>query len=178
MKFANIFILSTGRCGSTTFARACNHFTNYSSGHETRTSKLGIERFAYPSFHIESDNRLSWLLGRLDREYGNKAFYVHLTRDVESTAASFAKRKGGIIAAYQGAGIMMGCKEKDQRLIAKDYIDTVNENIKQFLSNKTNKMDFRLENATEDFDRFCLLISAQGDLEEATNEFNITHNAS
>jgi len=77
--YTNIFVLSTGRCGSTTFYKACSHFSNYTSGHETLSSKLGIQRFAYPAFHIESDNRLSWLLGRLDTEYGNSAFYVHLT---------------------------------------------------------------------------------------------------
>ena len=176
--YSNIFILSTGRCGSTTFHKACSHFTNYTSGHETRSSKLGIDRFSYPSFHIESDNRLSWLLGRLDREYGDSAFYVHLTRNTDDTAASFAKRKGGIMAAYQGMGIIMGCKETDQRLIAKDYIDTVNENIKLFLSDKTNKMNFRLERAEQDFTQFCLAISAQGNLQDALGEFSIAHNAS
>jgi len=176
--YPNIFVLSTGRCGSTTFFKACSHFTNYSSGHETLSSQLGIDRFSYPSFHIESDNRLSWLLGRLDREYGNSAFYVHLTRDVERTAASFAKRKVGIMNAYQGMGIIMGCKETDQLKIARDYIDTVDTNIKLFLSDKTHKMNFRLERAKEDFTRFILSVNAQGNLQEALNEFDVAHNAS
>ena len=176
--YSNIFVLSTGRCGSTTFHKACCHFTNYTSGHETRTSRLGIDRFSYPSFHIECDNRLSWLLGRLDREYGNSAFYVHLTRNIDDTASSFAKRKGGIMRAYQGMGILMGCKETDQRKIAEDYIDTVDENIKLFLSNKTNKMNFRLERAEQDFTRFCLAVGAQGNFQGALGEFSISHNAS
>lgn len=176
--YSNIFVLSTGRCGTTTLHKACCYLTNYTSRHETRSSKLGIDRFSYPAFHIESDNRLSWLLGRLDREYGNSAFYVHLTRNLEDTAASFAKRKGGIMAAYTGMGIIMGCKESDQLKIARDYIDTVDQNIKQFLSKKTNKMNFRLERAKEDFFRFCGSISAHGNLQGAVGEFDISHNAS
>jgi len=178
MIFSNVFILSTGRCGSTTFAKACEHFTNYSSGHETRTHLLGSSRLAYPSLHIESDNRLSWLLGRLDEKFGDTAFYVHLTRNVSDTAKSYAKRKGGIMAAYQGTGIIMHCTEDDQYQVASDYIDTVTKNISLFLSNKSHKMNFQLEHAKEDFVRFYLQISAQGDIQKALQEFEVTHNAS
>ena len=118
------------------------------------------------------------MLGRLDREYGNSAFYVHLSRHINDTAASFAKRQGGIMEAYQGKGIIMGCKETDQRKIAEDYIDTVNSNIKLFLSDKTHKMNFRLEHAQEDFTQFYLAVSAQGSLQDALSEFSIKHNAS
>jgi hypothetical protein len=44
----NVFVLCTGRCGSTTFARACRHMTNYGVGHESRIGKLGEERLAFP----------------------------------------------------------------------------------------------------------------------------------
>ena len=176
--FSNVFILCTGRCGSTTFIKACNHATNYSVGHETRTGLIGNDRFSYPAFHIEADNRLSWLLGRLDKAYGNSAFYVHLTRDTEAVVESFAKRRGGIMEAYVGMGILMGCREQNAVVIARDYIDTVNSNIEHFLSNKTNKMKFRLENAKDDFVRFSLLTQLQGDLSSALNEFDFKHNAS
>jgi hypothetical protein len=176
--FENVFVLSTGRCGSTTFARACAHFNNYTSGHETRSHFLGSKRFAYPSFHIESDNRLTWLLGRLEKEYGDAAFYVHLTRNLDDTAKSFAKRDGGIMAAYQGDGIIMGCKETNQYDIACDYVNTVNENIRLFLKDKTNKMNFSLEHGKRDFERFIQEIEAKGNLEGALGEFEALHNAS
>lgn len=86
----NVFILNAGRSGSKTFARACDHITNFTSAHESRSGLLGEGHFAYPDNHIESDNRLAWLLGRLDRKYGDRAFYVHLTRDVGPVAASWA----------------------------------------------------------------------------------------
>ncbi len=176
--FSNIFVLCTGRCGSTTFVKACKHLSNYTAGHETRTGLIGRERFAYPAFHIEADNRLSWLLGRLDKIYGNSAFYVHLTRDPEDTAASYAKRKGGIMAAYQGMGILMKCKEKNARVVARDYVDTVNTSIEFFLSDKSHKMLFQIERAKDDFERFAHLVGARGDLKSALKEFDVMHNAS
>ncbi len=44
----NVFVLTTGRSGSLTFAEACRHISNYSSGHETRVGLIGAERLAYP----------------------------------------------------------------------------------------------------------------------------------
>lgn len=176
--YKNIFVLNTGRCGSTTFSQACRHFNNYTSGHETRSRFIGDIRFSYPAHHIEADNRLSWLLGRLERTYGDDAFYVHLERDAESTARSYAKRKGGIMAAYRGSGIIMGCRETDPFAIAMDYVDTVTENIRFFLKNKSNKVNFRLENAESDFLQFTTMVGAKGNLDRALAEFDVKHNAS
>ena len=64
----NIFILNTGRCGSTTFIKACEHIKNYTCAHESLLTEIGAQRFNYPQDHIEADNRLSWLLGRLDEK--------------------------------------------------------------------------------------------------------------
>lgn len=177
-RFRNVFILSTGRCGSTTLAKAASHFSNYSSGHETLTNQLGEARLNYPDFHIESDNRLSWLLGRLDQKYGDDAFYVHLTRNPEETAASYAKRPHGIMGAYQGMGILMGLRDGDQLEVSLDYVNTVNKNIEIFLRNKSHKMDFRLENAKKDFSRLVRKIQAEGDMNSAFQELEIRHNSS
>jgi hypothetical protein len=87
----NIFILSTGRCGSTTFIEACKHISNYSSAYESRIGCLGPDRLAYPDNHIEADNRISWFLGRLDKVFGRDACYIHLMRDVTETAKVIQK---------------------------------------------------------------------------------------
>ena len=79
LMFSNIFVLRRGRCGSTIFSKACTHFTSHTSGDESKNSLLGHDRFAYPAFHIEVDNRLSWLLGRLGKQYGDTAFYRFCT---------------------------------------------------------------------------------------------------
>ncbi len=86
----NVFILNTGRCGSYTFHEACSHIKNFTSGHESRSTILGPNRLDYPENHIESDNRLSWLLGRLDKKYGDNAYYVHLLRNEKDLVYSFA----------------------------------------------------------------------------------------
>ena len=177
--FENVFILSTGRCGSLTFAKACNHFTNYTSEHESLSGELGKKRFEYPLNHIESDNRLSWFLGKLNRYYGNNAFYVHLKRDKVMTAQSFEKRSDrGIMSAYQKPGILIGSNEADMFKVALDYVETVNSNIEYFLSDKDNKMDFYIENPEKYFEKFINNIGAKGKLDKAFNEFKIKHNKS
>lgn len=176
----NIFVLSTGRCGSTTFARACEKIDNFSSSHESKSNHLGLERFSYPENHIEIDNRLSWLLGRLDQAYGNDAFYVHLKREDYLVAKSFTKRyERGIIKAYRGGGIIMGLDENsDPMRVSLDYCQTVNENIALFLKDKTHKMEFNLESYIQDFRKFWNLINAKGDYQDALAEFSVNHNAS
>jgi len=176
----NVFILNTGRCGSLTFIKACQHISNYSCAHESRTGLLGHARLQYPDDHIEADNRLSWFLGKLDRKFGNDAIYVHLKRDLDQTAISYSRRlfPGGIIPAYR-SGILLFMPDNIPVIsVAQDYCDTVNSNIELFLKDKDSKMEFRLENARQDFVIFWKMISAEGDLDAAMNEFNIHHNAS
>jgi len=173
----NIFVLCTGRSGSVTFINACSHITNYSSGHETRSGLLGEERLNYPGNHIEADNRLSWVLGRLEEKYGNNAIYIHLTRNSTEIAESFEKRfDSGIIAAYSKV-ILLGSDSKNEPIqFCMDYVNTINANIKSFLKNKTNKMEFRLENAKDDFKIFWKMISAEGSLDAAIAEWDVKYN--
>ncbi len=175
----NVFILNSGRCGSTTFIKACQHITNYSAAHESLLNKTGTQRFNYPENHIEADNRLSWLLGRLDEHFPDNVLYVHLSRNKNEVAASFSKRIDfGILKAYE-QGILM----HEQHLlpaqdIAQDYIETVESNIKLFLKEKTNKINISLETVKKDFPRFWDKIGAEGDLNQAINEWKINYNAS
>lgn len=175
----NVFILNSGRCGSTTFIKACQHITNYTSAHESLSTETGCLRLNYPADHIEADNRLSWLLGRLDSQYANNAIYVHLTRNNKDVAKSFSKRINfGILKAYE-QGILM----HEQHLlpaqgIAEDYIETVESNIKLFLKDKSNKIDVSVETVKTDFTKFWYMINAEGDIEKALEEWDTKHNAS
>lgn len=174
----NVFILSAGRSGSQTFARACDHITNYTSAHESRSGLLGEAHFDYPDNHIESDNRLSWLLGRLDRRFGDRAFYVHLTRETRPVAASWAKRAHtGMMNAYRYAILWHCPKDATPLEVALDYCDTVEQNIRLFLRDKESRMDFPLEAARERFPEFWRRIGAEGDLAAALAEFEVRHNA-
>lgn len=173
----NVFILCTGRCGSTTFIRACGHLDNYTAGHETR-SMPGPERFAYPADHIEADNRLSWMLGRLHRQFGDQAFYVHLRRDPTAVATSYNKRwamGGTIIQAYDRSIL-----RSDERslAVAEDMVDTIEANIEHFLATvpDSRTMTLDLETVSEHFPDFLERIDADGDRHAATGEWSRLHN--
>jgi len=179
-----VFILCAGRCGSTTFIKACKHIKNYTSSHESLSRNYGQDRFNYPENHIEADNRLSWHLGHLDGIFGDKPLYVHLKREKEKVAQSYLKRfyySGSIMAAFCD-GIRMLQKEelsKEMQLqVCYDYIDTVDTNIIHFLSDKSNVLTIELENVKKDFPSFWKRVAAQGNLEEAMEEFEKKYNSS
>ena len=184
MRRPNVFVLCTGRCGSVTFVRAASHINNYTAGHESRTALAGPARFEFAPGHIEADNRLSWLLGRLDRAYGKSACYVHLQRDPLATARSFLRRwDRGIMRAYR-TDILMGAAKReypsddDKLAYCLDYCDTVNRNIELFLQDKPQQMSFRLETAESDWGRFWDWIGAEGDKAAAVAEWRQRYNAS
>jgi hypothetical protein len=152
--------------------------TSHTAGHETRIGLIGDERLAYPPDHIEADNRLSWLLGRLGDRYGDDAYYVHLTRDARATAESFAARYGrGIMRAYR-TGIIHRTSEATEPLdMALDYVHTVDRNIAAFLEGKPHVKAVRLEHAKDDFRVFWDWVGASGDLDAALAEWDIKHDA-
>lgn len=180
-----VFVLSTGRCGSVTVATACSHLANYTTGHESRGARLGPERTEFPDQHIEVDNRLTWLLGRLARRYdGTDVLYVHLRRDPEAVARSFLKRwggpqKAGILRAYAHGILQRGPEWPEERRIdvCRDYVETVTANIETFCAARPS-MTIWLEHAVEEFPVFLDRIGAEGDVQTAVAEFKVRHNAS
>lgn len=180
-----VFVLTTGRSGSKTFAEACRHITNYTSAHESRTGRWGHDRLAYPDQHIEVDNRLSWHLGELDERYGDTATYVHLRRASEAVIASHLRRwdlrwRGGITRAF-AHGILMhpGRYDEDERHGVTAYlVATVEANIRLFLKDKTRVVPVHMESAVTDFDAFWDAIGAAGDRAAARAEWAVRHNAS
>lgn len=175
--FKNVFVLSTGRTGTLTLTRACQHIKNYSCSHESRSRLLGESRLAYPDCHIEIDNRLVWMLGRLDQKFGRDAFYVHMKRNPEATAKSYFNRRYDnitILPAYQ-RGILKRLDRANMDT-ARDMIETVNRNIATFLKDKPNQMEFNLESAEIDMTRLFDFIGADVDEEAALKEFETRHN--
>ncbi len=174
----NVFVLSTGRSGSHTFVAASSHMTSHTAGHETRIGFIGEDRLAYPPDHIEADNRLTWLLGRLQDRFGDDAYYVHLTRDDTETAQSFVARYDrGIMHAYRTGIINRPSPDIEPLTMALDYVHTVERNIAAFLAGKPHTMVVRLENAKEDFRAFWDWIGATGDLDAALAEWDVRHDA-
>lgn len=180
----NVFVLTTGRTGSTTFAKACSHIRNFSSGHESLCHKLGDERLDYPKYHIEVDNRLCFFLGLLDRKYGDNALYVHLQRDIREIADSFNKRWHGnrsIIYAYAQAINYLNIENlshSQKMQVCIDYVNATNANIDLFLKDKTNVIKMNLTTIVDDFKVFWDKINAQGSIINAIEELSVKYNSS
>ena len=175
-----VIVLGTGRCGTTTFVRACQHLTNYTAGHETRAHLIGPDRFAYPDQHVEADNRLSWFLGELGQRFPD-AHYVHLLRDREEVARSYLNRWGtkSIIRPF-GQAIVMHWEEWSERErleVCRFYVDTVTANVDAFLEGRAFTTMW-LHEARESFPAFLDRIGAEGDLPAAAAEWAIRHNRS
>jgi hypothetical protein len=150
---------------------------------------LGGPRLHYPDNHIEVDNRLSWMLGRLGEAYGAAAFYVHLKRQEDGVVESICRRIGdrfdkmeldvarrqGIVVAHKL--VLMGAPGASVADLARDYVRTVDANIAAFLASMPRKMEFRLEEARADFPRFWGAIVAEGDLAAATAEWETRYNS-
>lgn len=191
-----------------TFARACEHITNYTCGHESRVTKLGGSRFDYPEDHIEIDNRLAWFLGDLEERFGPTPYYVHLVRDKNAVAKSYEQRmhrsprtlvdlwyprtsvrrvlralrgedKRSMSAGFLHSVLCMTGGEPSLRLRACEFLaDTINKNIAQFLRDKPRVMTVHIERATTEYLQFWQWIKAEGDLGAALSELTVRHNSS
>jgi hypothetical protein len=189
-----------------TFAEACGHMTNFTSGHETRSRTYGDERFAFRDQHIEVDNRLSWFLGGLHERFPD-ARYVHLIRDPEAVAASYLARwnrhppprvknparplgalRRRLHSKHPGPGIMhtfahsiVGLNrpwpEEERADVARFLVATVTSNVDHFLRDKPSMTVMLGPDVKTEFTAFWRWIDARGDLDGALAEWDVRHNA-
>lgn len=162
-----IFVLSTGRCGSTTLAKACSHITNFTSGHETNRGRVSL---VYKDQHIEIDPHLTFNMPALKQLYP-EAFFVRLWREKEACVKSLSKRGSmrrlWIPHAYQ----KKEATAEDALLAAEYFYEFFNGIIKKFTA-----FDIQMENFREDFKSFWQIIGAEGNLEQALNELVVKYN--
>jgi hypothetical protein len=180
-RIGNVFVLGTGRCGTTTFMRACRHVRNFTTAHESRVNAIGELRLDYPPGHIEADNRLSWFLGRLEERYGDEAFYIHMLRDEEAVARSYLKRwksDHSIIYGYRTAIVPNPDPAIPPLEVVLDLCRTVNANVRAFLRGKAHAETVHLETAEADFARVWDRAGFEGDRAAALGEWRIPYNAS
>ncbi len=186
-----------------TFARACEHISNYTADHESRVSAHGAARLDYPDDHIEVDNRLAFFLGPLAERFPD-ARYVHLVRDTEATARSFLARwrvnpppprpsgrlarlrwqmqvqhpRANLMSAFAHGLLMRGKPWPTRRRIevSRFLVETMNANIRTFLETRPHII-VNLETVDDDFPEFWRWIGAVGDLDAALDEWTVRHNA-
>jgi hypothetical protein len=182
----NIFVLSTGRCGSTAFSKACEHITNYTTGHESRYRYLGPARFAFPDDHIETDFRLAYHLGQL-HSYFPDAFYVHLKRDRVAVARSYIRKYFKRPSPYGQGRAWYEIysrplpEEKTIPYVMLGMVDAINANIEHFLEGDAGAgmgfIPIEIEDIATTFTLFWRGIGAEGDIDAALAEFDKNHNA-
>lgn len=166
-----VFVLTTGRAASTTFAEAASLIDGMTAGHETHRAMVE-GRLDYPDNHIESDNRLVWFLGSLDRLYDDAdTFYVYLHREPERVARSYLERwhiTVSVVRAFYHGILMHKNKPDAERALAacRLFVSTVDDNIRFFLKNRQNWAEVRLDSLETDFFHFMDNAGLQGDREK------------
>lgn len=175
----NVFVLCTGRCGSMTISKAFSHATNYTAGHETEA--CSFYPLAYPDNHIEVDNRLAWMLGDLDYKFPD-AKYVHLLRNQDEVARSFAGRAdfpGASVRGFGGGILGLGDGFAEQRYeVAKRMWEVKNANISEFIRHHLfYQLSVWLHELTDELPRIWEWLGCEGDLDAAVAETRVRYNA-
>jgi hypothetical protein len=180
-----VFVLGTGRNGTKTFARACEHLTNYSVSHNTIREGAGFDHkmraLESKDNHIEVDDRFSWLLPVLERLHGADAYYVHLWRDTAKVVRSYTKPRrlhlqGSLLNTFYH-GILGTPVEKRKVSVADAEkagalcVEVINKNIEHFLAGKPHQIFIDIDHPAEKFRRFLEEIGAEGDVDAAVAEF-------
>lgn len=169
-----IFVTGTGRCGTVTFSKACSHIENFSSGHETYSTKLfELDKSLITDNRIEVDPHFSQFLPLITKLYPD-ARWVHLIREKEPCVKSLSKTTG---LGYYIKFASMSKSENDREVVANVFYDMVNDNIAKWIKD----MDYRimhLERLHEEWSGFWNWIGAKGNLNDSLAELSIKHNSS
>lgn len=176
--FSRVFVLCSGRCGSVTLSKALACADNFTVGHESNMAVAGPERLHYPTQHIEIDNRLTFMLGRLHARYGDEPLYVHLMREPAACAASYAKRfHPGLLLFAWARGIHVGMPDElDLAMLARDLVDNMNQNIALFLADRPHVARVRVEHFGADVAALWAQMGAEGNLQAALASLSTHHN--
>lgn len=85
-----VFVTGTGRMGSLTFAKACEHVHGFTAAHESLRGEQLLDP-VYPDNHIEIGPHLVWIIPDLLYRYPRAKWFV-LTRDRAAVVRSIAQR--------------------------------------------------------------------------------------
>lgn len=159
---SNVFVVGTGRCGTTTFAMACRHASNFTAAHESKAEQ-------YPRNHIEVDPPLAFRIANLRSRYDCR---IILLRRLDKAACvkSMASHDPLICAAF---GNMV---KHDPQCTAEKGADLLYDAING-LENLCD-LTVDLETAKQQWGTVWEWIGCQGDLQRSLEEWNVKHNAS
>lgn len=166
-----VFVVGTGRCGTSTFYQACRHIENYTAGHETAARTWTI--YPYPDKHIEVAGHLSMLMGRVIYAYPG-SFWVHLIRRKEACVRSLASQSQAPLDSF--ARHWFQVFQLDPLKAAIGFYDCVNANIRTML-NGVEHMTIQTEWAKDKWSEFWERIGAEGDYDASVAEWDRKYNA-
>ncbi|SEE23770.1 hypothetical protein [Jiangella alba] len=169
-----VFVLGTGRCGSSTFIKACRHIDNYTAaGGSLPGGEIAANRLDYPEAHIEVDRRLCTRLDTLRAAYGSNSLFIHLRRDPAQVAASIAgdwRAQEPVLRSL--APTVVASHGSSPLELARRYVDSVRAGIESFRATVPYSMTIDLERARSQFAEFWYRIGAEGDHAAAAGEFD------
>ena len=163
-----VFVVCTGRCGSVTLAKACEHLDNFTVGHEEINEDL-----EYPDNHIAINPQFSIVLDELVAKYPD-AVYVYLERCTDDTAKSFQDLDNGSWLIHWQALYNTVFPLPTFRA-AKAWV-----RMSKLLITSTLPSDYikiNLATIKGDFLKFVGAIGGQGNIIAALAELDVKHNA-
>lgn len=175
-----IFVVGTGRCGTSTFYHAACHATNYTVGHESRAGT--INDYLYPDHRIEVSSHLAFAvpvlrathsIARIGASGGCR--FVHLIRELASCVSSMAAVREAIRSLAFGIaeGNVNTQSGKDFRRWAAWLYDLVNANI---AATAADAFRLELERAEERWLDCWEFMGCEGDFEASLAEWRWKYN--
>ena len=137
-----IFVVGTGRCGTSTFYNACQHVTNYTCRHEICYLHLIKQQLINA---IEVNGGLTFFIPQLRRQY-QRAKWVHMIRDREACIKSLAEQAGQSVRYWANVWLQWESSDAELPVAAGLFYDSVNDLI---VSQLPEVFTFRLESAYE-----------------------------
>jgi hypothetical protein len=168
-----IFVVGTGRCGTTTFAHAAAYLDNYTVCHESHAGRVGD--WSYPDQHIEVSAQLALGIPLLLERYPG-ARWVHLVRDRQPTVESMVAVSANYLRAF---GLYwFHAPDADPAAIAGALHDTVNALCEDLLP---DAFRFELDRAAELWPHCWEFMGGPtgfaSRLHESAQQWEIRHNA-
>lgn len=165
----HIFVVGTGRCGTSTFYQACLHIKGFTVGHESSAGR--IPSWTYPDKHIEISSQLVYGIPKLRQRYAD-AKWVHLIRAREPCVESLARQCYDAMKAFSFQWFQ--CDHPvDVVKAAGQFYDLTNELIEFSLSDLPAEQRFKIEieklNETG-WNDFCAWLQPGIVIDEAVSE--------
>lgn len=169
----NVFVTGIGRCGTYSFMKACEFFTNYNTGHETPTS-----RFEYGDDWIEVSPHIRHCIREIVVKYP-EAKWIHLLREREDNVVSLMNlEEGKIMMCYRElrpSSIIPDTLRNTAEIYYRDENRIIEDQLKLYVP-PVNQMQMKLDSIKPQWKSFMEFVGAEGSFEDSVNSWNTPYN--